>query len=283
VTDVSRTRAQRPTARAAVLDARAPGLREQERSYRAAVRERPYLFFLGAELLLWACLYAVYFVVRGQTISGPPEALANARAIIDFEQWLGVAHERSFQDAAQAFGAVAWLLSHYYELGFFPLVIACLVYLTRADRERYRELRVTMLLSISVALVVFWLVPTAPPRLVPELGIADTVGMQSHDVGSVYGVSYNPYAAMPSMHVGWSILVAYGIFMVARRRWVRRVALLHPVIMSIAVVTTGNHYLVDGLAGAAIAVPVLLLVRRYRVPSSEREPARAARPLPATQ
>ena len=160
-------------------------------------------------------------------------------------------------------------------------MIACLVYLTRADRERYRELRVAMLVSIGIAMVLFWLLPTAPPRLVPDLGIVDTVGMNSHDVGSVYGVSYNPYAAMPSMHVGWSILLAYGIYMAARRRWVRRVALAHPVIMSIAVVSTGNHYLLDGVVGAAIAVGVLVLVRRYRVPEAERALAGSPRPLPA--
>ena len=83
--------------------------------------------------------------------------------------------------------------------------------------DAYRELRTWLLLSIAIASLSYLLLPTAPPRLVEGLGIADTVGLAGHDTGSFAGIKFNPYAAMPSMHVGWSLLIGLIGFRVARR------------------------------------------------------------------
>jgi hypothetical protein len=224
------------------------------------VGERRFAAFMAQELALWAGLYAVYLLVRGQTIAGLGEALANARRVVEVERLTGLDQERLIQDASQALGFLDELLAHYYELGFFPVVIAGLVFLARRDRDRYRELRTAMLVAIGAATVLFALLPTAPPRLVPGLGLTDTVGMNGHDTGSLYGVPYNPYAAMPSMHVGWTLLLAIGLYGVARGV-ARIVVVAHPAIMTVAVVATGNHYLLDALAGATIALVALALVR----------------------
>ena len=169
-------------------------------------RERRFGVFLAAEAGLWLCLYAVYFVIRGETIAGAQEAMANARSVVDIERAMGLAHERVVQNAIGTADFLGTFLAHYYELGFFPVVIAGLVYLARVDRVRYRDTRNIMLVAMGAAMVMFLLLPVAPPRLVPDLGIADTVGMDTHDTGTKYGVRYNPYAAMPSMHVGWTML-----------------------------------------------------------------------------
>ena len=154
--------------------------------------------------------------------------------------------------------------SAYYMLMFGPLVAATLVGLALRRRDAYAELSRALLLAILIASVVFVVFPAAPPRLVPELGIADTVGLAgSHDTGSFGGVKFNPYAAMPSMHVGWSLLVGLTLFGVARRRWLKAAAAAHPVLMTVTVVATGNHYLLDAVAGAAIALFALGLVRRH--------------------
>jgi membrane-associated phospholipid phosphatase len=115
-----------------------------------------------------------------------------------------------------------------------------------------------------MALVIYVAFPTAPPRLVPGLGIADTVGLAGHDRGSFAGVRFDPYAAMPSLHVGWSLLVGLTVFRATSRTWLRAVALAHPVLMALAVTATGNHYLVDSLAGALVAVLAILAVDSWR-------------------
>ena len=92
-------------------------------------------------------------------------------------------------------------------IGFAPLIVAVLVWLGLCDRDCYRELRMLLFVSLAIAVVFYVLYPTAPPRLVPSLGIADTDGPAGHDTGSFAGIRFNPYAAMPSMHVGWSLLV----------------------------------------------------------------------------
>jgi hypothetical protein len=230
------------------------------RSLDRPLGERAFAAFMAQELLLWAGLYAVYLLVRGQTIAGLGEALANARRVVEVERFAGLDQERLVQEASQGLGFVDELLAHYYELGFFPVVIAGLVLLARRDRDRYREVRTAMLGAIGAATVLFALLPTAPPRLVPGLGLSDTVGMNGHDTGSLYGVPYNPYAAMPSMHVGWTLLLAIGLYGIAHGL-ARVVIVAHPAIMTIAVVATGNHYLLDALAGATIALVALTLVR----------------------
>src|SRR6185436_7429679 len=129
----------------------------------------------------------------------------------------------------------------------------------------------------------FVVFPAAPPRLVPELGIADTVGLAgSHDTGSFGGVKFNPYAAMPSMHVGWSLLVGITLFGVTRRRWLKAAAAAHPVLMTVTVVATGNHYLLDAVAGAAIALVALALVRRH-ASHAKAQPARRTLPSARVQ
>ena len=110
----------------------------------------------------------------------------------------------------------------------------------------------------------------------PGLGIADTVGLSGHDTGSFAGVRFNPYAAMPSLHVGWSILAGDRALPRDRRSWVRAVAVLHPVLMTLAVTQTGNHYLADSLAGALVALLALIAVGMWA-----RRPGRAAAARPA--
>ena len=124
------------------------------------------------------------------------------------------------------------------------------------ERRRMRELRSLLLLSISLAVVVHVALPVAPPRLVPGLGIADTVGLdQSH--GSFAGIPFNPYAAMPSMHVGWSLLVGLVALKASRSLPVRGFFAVHPVLMAVAVPATGNHYFLDSVAGVVVALSAI--------------------------
>ncbi len=102
------------------------------------------------------------------------------------------------------------------------------------------------------------------------------MGLSGHDTGSFAGVRFNPYAAMPSLHVGWSILAATMLFRATSRTWLRAAAVLHPVLMTLAVTQTGNHYLADSLAGALVALLALMAVGMW-----SRRPGNATAARPA--
>ena len=219
--------------------------------------ERGPLRFLALELAVWISLYGLYLAVRGLSIASGDDALGNARDIVDVERSLGVFHEARLQDALASFGDV---LSVYYVLGFAPVLVGVLAWLALRHRDGYRELRSLLLISIALAVIVHVALPVAPPRLVPELGIVDTVGLD-RDGSSFAGVPYNPYAAMPSMHVGWSLLVGLFALRASRSFMARAAFAAHPTVMAVAVTATGNHYFLDSVAGVLIALAALGLWR----------------------
>jgi hypothetical protein len=241
-----------------VIDARAialPRPRPRTRAARLAA-------FVGVELLMWVAFYGAYLAIRGVAIGAEPTAMANAHGLIDVERALGIFHEARIQDW---FRPVVDGLSLYYMLGFGPLVGVVLIWLAAADRVTYKWLRTALLVSVGIASVIHVLLPMAPPRLVEGLGIADTVGLSGgHDQGSFMGISFNPYAAMPSMHVGWSLLIGVAGFRAARSRPLRAFFAAHPAVMTLTVVATGNHYLLDALAGATVVGAALLLIQAAR-------------------
>jgi PAP2 superfamily len=221
--------------------------------------------FVLAELALWTCLYLAYLAVRGATIGDRHTAVAHATDVLRLERALDLAHEEALQ---HALGSALEAFSAYYMLGFGPIVFAVLVWLAARHRPLYRELRTVLLVSLGLAMIAYVAFPTAPPRLVPGLGIADPVGLSGgHDTGSFAGIRFNPYAAMPSMHVGWSLLVGLAGFRAARHRLARALFLIHPVLMAVTVTATGNHWFADSIAGAAAALAAvggLALLRRLR-------------------
>jgi hypothetical protein len=222
------------------------------------------------ELALWISVYGLYLLVRGISTAGADEALANARRLIEAERSLGLFHEERLQDALAPLHPV---LSAYYMLGFAPLLVGVLVWLLVRHPAAYRELRIVLLLSLVFASMAYVMLPTAPPRLVPGLGIADTVGLSARgEDGSFSGIRFNPYAAMPSMHVGWSLLIGLFAFRMARARSVQMFFAAHPLLMAIAVTATGNHFFLDSLVGAAVALATLALWRLRHVSGRTRQP-----------
>ncbi len=240
----------------AVIDARAIALP------RPGTRALRLTAFVGAELLMWVAFYGAYLAIRGFAIGAEPTAMSNAHGLIDVERALGIFQEARIQDW---FSPVVDLLSLYYMLGFGPLVGVVLIWLAAADRVTYKWLRTALFVSVAIAGVIHVLLPMAPPRLVEGLGIADTVGLSGgHDEGSFMGISFNPYAAMPSMHVGWSLLIGVAGFRAARSWPLRAFFAAHPAVMTLTVVATGNHYLLDAAAGATVVGAALLIITAVR-------------------
>ncbi|HUP33252.1 MAG TPA: phosphatase PAP2 family protein [Gaiellaceae bacterium] len=223
--------------------------------------------FVARELGLWGSLYGTYLLLRVLVIADESTAVENGRRIVAAERRLGIFVEEFAQDAA---GPAGGILGAYYMLGFAPVVAATCVWLACRRRDAYRELRAVLLASVGLALVIHAAFPAAPPRLVGELGIEDTVGLGARDTNSFLGVPYNPYAAMPSMHVGWSLLVALALRRALRPGCARWLATLHPLVMAVTVTVTGNHYFLDSAAGAGVALAAFAV-------TSERVRARFAR------
>jgi hypothetical protein len=216
--------------------------------------------FVSLELAIWAALYGTYLAVRGVTMGSPGDAFSHAWDVVDAERTLGVFHEAGLQSLL---APAERFFSAYYMLGFGPVIGLVLVWLGVRHREDYRGLRNALLLSIAFASVAFVLFPTAPPRLVGGLSIEDTVGLSGHDTGSFLGIKFNPYASVPSMHVGWSLLVGVFGFRAARRRLVRALFILHPAVMAVTVTATGTHYFLDSVTGILVAGGTLGLLHLH--------------------
>jgi 4-amino-4-deoxy-L-arabinose transferase-like glycosyltransferase len=224
----------------------------------ANTREPSRKRFIACELALWALVYPLYLAIRSWSIGAPGQAIADAWRVIRLERALGAFHEAALQRAVSGADDV---FSVYYMLGFGPLTVAVLVWLGLRRRDLYRRLRTLLLVSLAIATIGYVLYPTAPPRLVPGLGIDDTVGLSSgHDGGSFLGIRFDPYAAMPSMHVGWGLLLAVVCFRAVPSGWLRAGLAVHPALMAFAVTATGNHYFADSAGGAVAALLAFGLV-----------------------
>ncbi len=194
----------------------------------------------------------LYFGVRAVTKGSASEATAHASSILGFERLLHIGVEASFQQSLAGSHAVVTLANWVYIFGHWPVIIVALIWLYRSHRDVYVRLRNAMFISGAIGLVIFWLFPVAPPRYMP--GFIDTVTDFSHTYRVLQPPSIeNRYASLPSLHVGWNLLVGLTVAATARQPAVRLLGALSPLAMATAVVVTGNHYLVDVVLGSAIA------------------------------
>jgi PAP2 superfamily/WD40-like Beta Propeller Repeat/RTX calcium-binding nonapeptide repeat (4 copies) len=217
--------------------------------------------FVAFELIRWLAIYSLYLLTRQVAIADEQAAVRHTGELVDAERALGLFREGSVQSAVSASHHATGLLSAYYMVGFAPVVVGALLWLAVRHGDAYVALRGRLFAVLALAAPLFVLFPAAPPRLVEELGIADTVGLSGHDSGSFLGIRFNPYAAMPSLHVGWSLLVALAVIPLIRRRSLCIVAAAHPLLMALAVTATGNHLFLDIVVGVAIALLACGLAR----------------------
>jgi PAP2 superfamily protein len=216
----------------------------------------------ASELALVALAFLLYFVVRGQVLDRPESALAHARDVVRIERDLGFFWEPGWQRSI--LGSMLWIrfFNFVYFWLDFPLIacVGILMYLKR--RHQYTFTRDALLFSGAIALIVYNLFPVAPPRLLQDTGVIDTLQKYNNLSYQAQSTQFfvNPYAAMPSLHVGWSILLAIGVLAAfGRYKWVWPLALVHPVVQSASTVFTGNHFFLDGAVGLAVALTGLVL------------------------
>ena len=204
----------------------------------------------------------LYFFVRGLMHGQEHRAYANAGRLIDVERTLGFFWEPSLQEWALRFGWLGTLANWMYIWGHWPVIVATLVWLLVKHGDRYPVYRNALLISGSIGLVVFTLFPMAPPRFMVDWGFIDTVTLHSNSYRVMQPPSLvNQYAAMPSLHAGWDLLMGIAIVSHASRRAVRAIGFVLPVLMYLAIVLTANHYFMDGVVGATVALVGLAAAR----------------------
>ncbi|MFE6762360.1 bifunctional glycosyltransferase 87/phosphatase PAP2 family protein [Streptomyces sp. NPDC057689] len=252
------------------------------------VLSRPNLLL---ELLLIRVVYSAYAHVRLAATAGRATAERHGRQIHSAEQWLHIDVEHRINHAVAGVGRLRDFFDYYYSTFHFvvPLAILAVLYVRRpAD---YRWARSTLGFATLLALVGFWLYPLAPPRLMPGLGFIDTVhGVQDFtkpDYGALTAVT-NQYAAMPSLHFGWSLWCGVIIVLLAPKAWMKALGVLHPLLTVSAIVATANHWVLDAVGGAAVVALGFLIAyalagpRRLWVPPEAPEGRTAPRvPAPA--
>ncbi|MER5885177.1 phosphatase PAP2 family protein [Streptomyces sp. NPDC001941] len=210
---------------------------------------RPRLWF---EVLLIAVSYWTYSMIRNAVPEQKAQALRNADWIWDAEKTLGIAVEQTVNHAVNS---VTWLIvsmNYYYATLHFIVTIGVLVWLYRRHPGRYAAARLVLFATTGVALVGYYFYPLAPPRLMNGQDFIDTV-LVHHTWGSMASGDLkhmsNQYAAMPSMHIGWSLWCGLMIFAIASVPWVRVLGLLYPAATLVVIVSTANHFWLDAVGG----------------------------------
>jgi hypothetical protein len=221
---------------------------------------------LARELAPLVGLYWVYTLVRWfVALDSPYNAYANAFKVIQLERQIGVFFEPVIQKAAinHAQGIVHFA-NIFYTAGYFPVLVLTGVSLYLFERDRFHTFKLAFLLGLGFALIGFSLFPLAPPRLLPGMGFVDTqqvFGSGLYNDKTVASL-YNPYAAMPSMHFGWALLVGIVAFS-SGRRILKVAGVFYPICMAFVIITTGHHYFLDIAGGAAVVGMAYCLVRAF--------------------
>jgi hypothetical protein len=220
------------------------------------------------EIILCGILFLIYFFIRGLVVGRAGEAMVRGFNVIKLEKDIGLYHELALQsliiDHYWLIKAVNWI----YFWGHMPLIIPFAIWLFVWHRPTYKLMRNAFLASGAIGIVIYWALPTAPPRLIPFAGFTDTmavfdkVGYNAQQTKAFV----NEYAAIPSLHFGWSMLLGFAVFWVAKNPLLKAFGLVWPVAMFFAVVMTANHFIIDTIAGAIVSfagLGIAYLMHRY--------------------
>lgn len=218
---------------------------------------------IAREISLIALAILTYFGVRNLTAGSPHMAFENAGRILRFEDRAGIDWEHGVQRLVVGHETLVDFANWVYIWGHWPVILTAAVVLFLYRRERYYLLRNAFFISGAIGFLFFALLPVAPPRLL-DAGLVDTVTTQSHAYRALQppGLT-NQYAAFPSLHAGWNVLIGVVLFTTTAAIVVRVFAVALPVAMSFAVVATANHYIVDVAAGIMVVGLGLLLASAW--------------------
>ena len=220
---------------------------------------REVAIFLGA--------LVAYQASRALVIGDPAQAVANAGHIVRWEQAQGIFMELSIQQWMIEHMRLTEMLNTFYMYGHWVITTAFFVWLYHARPRLYPYIRNAFLAANAIALAIFVVFPVAPPRALTTDGFIDTLrGVSDIDLhdGALSGW-FNPNAAVPSMHFGYSFMIGVVAFMLVRNWPVRALALAYPALVFLTITGTANHYILDALAGGIVIGMGFLVVQAWNL------------------
>ncbi len=208
------------------------------------------------ELITIGLFYGAYTAVRNQGIAHESGRIARQHAdqVIRFERFFGTFHEETIQEWFLGSKGFIQFWNIFYGTAHFIVTIVAIVCLFRYGKDRYPTWRNTLAVTVTIALLGFTFYPLMPPRLLPaSFGFVDTLqtfgGLWSFDSGAMAKVS-NQYAAMPSLHFGWSSWCAFVLTPMIKPRWGKALMVTYPFVTLFCIIVTANHFWADALGGA---------------------------------
>jgi hypothetical protein len=211
---------------------------------------------LFLQFALFFLAYWGYQAVRGVADGKSQVAFANGEQIISFERSIGAFFEPGLQDAALQHPWLIDAANWMYFNSHFVITMSVLAWLYLFRNDYFYFVRNMFMVAMGLALVGYTLYPTAPPRMFPSAGFTDTIAeftSVAQDKNDFASFLVNPYAAVPSMHIAFSLMIAVPVMALARNLWVKAVWSLYPLLVFFVIVVTANHYWFDAAAGAAVA------------------------------
>lgn len=211
--------------------------------------------------MTFVLLWFGYSAVRRITSGSFQVAQENAVLLVDFQERIGLPSETVLQKHILNTEWVVHVANTFYFVMHFPSMVVFLLWAMLRKREWMARIRFALISSTAIGLVIHLIFPLAPPRLTEFSGFVDTAkvfGPDPYKLGIAKAA--NQYAAMPSLHVGWAILVALAVLSICKTRY-RWFILLHPSITTIVVVVTANHWWLDIFVGAILGVMGWMIAR----------------------
>ncbi|MFQ5380284.1 MAG: phosphatase PAP2 family protein [Dehalococcoidia bacterium] len=232
-------------------------------------RDPAYMSIMLAELTVTVAFMVFYFWIRGIRPDDVDQSVARSLHLIRFEQQVGLFQEVRWQEAFIGHATIMSAANQIYAWGHYPVMLATAIWLFFfKGPTRFRFARNVVAISAILGIASYYLLPTAPPRLMAahgyDFGFVDTVFGAASDVDYFQPEPFvNDYAALPSFHFGWMALSAAVLWVNTRRLLVRALAVIMPVVMWWAVTVTGNHYFFDMVFGGVVVAAAWLVVAAF--------------------
>jgi PAP2 superfamily len=208
------------------------------------------------QIVLFCGAYWLYRIARGMVDTRAADAFENARHVIDVERGLGLFFEPAVHGWAERHELIADFSSWMYLNSHFAVTTVALAWIYLRRNERFYFVRNMFMVAMGIALVGYVALPTAPPRFMPEWGFTDSVaaftGVKADSASA--DLLFNPFAAIPSMHVAFSLMLGVTMSRIVRRRWAQALWLAYAPVVTFVVVATANHWWLDGFLGAVVAL-----------------------------
>jgi hypothetical protein len=228
------------------------------------------------EIGIILAVYFVYGFLRGNIDAKASVAIGHAQDVITLEKNLGIFCEHHIQSFFLQTSFRIDIANTIYKVCYFPVLIIFAIWGYWRHRAKYKYMRTVFIISAALAFITFAVFPLAPPRFfdgsridigAPNLGFIDTLVSYWHKLEDVGDRFYNPFAAMPSLHQAWTIMVGVGIWWMTKSWYSRAIAVALPVAMFFGIIATGNHFVLDAVGGTVligVSFGITALIWRYK-------------------